>query len=155
MAKRSMKIRGKGHLATKTNGFNRLNEVQKNSPREAKSEGRHFCFIKIFCLPFFLGLAFCWICHKVTSLYDRFMETLTSQCFGECEIHFFCAMQCTIKTKSANEDSGQKSAKNVNSLLETSFYYTFQYWVLGTLKKYFSGILHSFFKISLFFLSKN
>ena len=60
-------------------------------------------------------------------------------------------MQCTIQTKCANEDSGQKSAKNVNSLLETSFYYTFQYWVLGTLKNYFSGILHSFFKISLFF----
>ena len=29
MAKRSMKIRGKGHLATKTNELNGLNEVQK------------------------------------------------------------------------------------------------------------------------------
>ena len=37
MAKRSMKIRGKGHLVMKMNGLNSLNETQK---------------IRIFCLRF-------------------------------------------------------------------------------------------------------
>ena len=92
MAKRSMKIRGKGDLATKTNGLNRLSEVQKihqekqivTSDMFASSKSSAFDFFGPGCLL------------EVTSLYDRFMATLISQCFGECEIHFFCAIQCAI-----------------------------------------------------------
>ena len=54
MAKRSMKIRGKGHLVMKMNGLNRLNEVQKIH-QEKQSEVRHFCVIRIFCLRFLWG----------------------------------------------------------------------------------------------------
>ena len=92
MAKRSMKIRGKGHLATKTYGLNRLSEVQKihrekqivTSDMFASSNTSAFDFFGPGCLL------------EVTSLYDRFMATLISRCFGECEIHFFCAIQCAI-----------------------------------------------------------
>ena len=101
MAKRSMKIRGKGHLATKTNGLNRLSEVQKihqekqivTSDMFASSKSSAFDFFGPGCLL------------EVTSLYDRFMATLISQCFGECEIRFFlCNTMRNLSLKTEYQD---------------------------------------------------
>ena len=79
-----MKFRGKGHLATETNGSNGLNEVQKLSKR-SKEKGQIFSLRQNHLSSISLGQAFYWIWRKVTSLYEHFMETLTSQCFGECD----------------------------------------------------------------------
>ena len=80
VAKRSMKIRGGGHLATKTNGLNGLNEIKKPTNKSKEKGGILLHQNHLSLISF--GQAFYWIWHKVTSLYDRFMETLTSQCFG-------------------------------------------------------------------------
>ena len=84
LAKRSMKFRGKGHLATETNGSNGLNEVQKLSKR-SKEKGQKFLLHQNHLSSISLGQAVYWIWRKVTSLYDRFMETLPSQRFRECD----------------------------------------------------------------------
>ena len=52
MAKRSMKIRGKGHLIMKMNGLNRLNETQKIH-QEKQSEVRHFSSSESSACDFF------------------------------------------------------------------------------------------------------
>ena len=98
--------------STKTNGLNGLNEVKKNPLRKAKRKVRHFCFIKSICLRFLWARLFIWIWHKLTFLYDRFMETLTSQCFGESD-RFTYFVQCS------------RSARNVNALLETLLHLSF------------------------------
>ena len=84
VAKRSMKIQGKGHLATETNGSNGLNEVQKLSKR-SKEKGQTFLLHQNHLSLISLGQSLYWIWRKVTSLYDRFMETLPSQRFGGCD----------------------------------------------------------------------
>ena len=111
LAKRSMKFRGKGHLATETNGSNGLNEVQKLFKR-SKEKGQTFSLRQNHLSSISLGQAFYWIWCKVTSLYDHFMETLTSQCFGECD-RFSSFVQCC------------RSARNVNTLLETLLHLSF------------------------------
>ena len=111
VAKRSVKIQGKGHLATETNGSNGLNEVQKLFKR-SKEKGQTFSLRQNHLSSISLGQAFYWIWRKVTSLYDHFMETLTSQCFGECD-RFFSFVQCS------------RSARNVNTLLETLLHLSF------------------------------
>ena len=111
VAKRSTKIRGKDHLATKTNGLNGLNEVKKPT-KKSKEKGQTFLLHQNHLSLISLGQAFYCIWHKVTSLYDRFMETPTSQYFGECD-RFTSFVQCS------------RSARNVNTLQETLLHLSF------------------------------
>ena len=53
MAKRSVKIQGKGHLATKTNGSNGLNEVQKIQREKQRVRSDIFASSKSSSLDFF------------------------------------------------------------------------------------------------------
>ena len=53
MAKRSMKIQGKGHLATKTNGLNRLNDVQKIYQEKQRVKSDIFASSKSSAFDFF------------------------------------------------------------------------------------------------------
>ena len=56
-----------------------------NSSRKAKTPKS---MVSLFASPNLLPtifLAFSWICHMVTSLFDLFMKTLISQCFRKCD----------------------------------------------------------------------
>ena len=98
--------------STKTNGLNGLNEVKKKLIKKSKEKGQTFLLHHKHLSSISLGQAFYWIWHELTSLYDRFMETLTSQCFGECD-RFTYFVQCS------------RSARNVNALLETLLHLSF------------------------------
>ena len=67
----------------------RQNESVKRTPtnslREVKTPKS---MVSLFASPNLLPtifLAFSWICHMVTSLFDLFMKTLISQCFRKCD----------------------------------------------------------------------
>ena len=67
----------------------RQNESVKRTPtnslRKAKTPKS---MVGLFASPNLLPsifLAFSWICHMVTSLFDLFMKTLISQCFRKCD----------------------------------------------------------------------
>ena len=84
----------------------------KKLAEKRKEKGQTFLLHQNHLSSISLGQAFYWIWRKVTSLYDHFMETLTSQCFGECD-RFSSFVQCS------------RSARNVNTLLETLLHLSF------------------------------
>ena len=62
-----------------------VKQTPTNSLRKAKTPKS---MVGLFASPNLLPsifLAFSWICHMVTSLFDLFMKTLTSQCFRKCD----------------------------------------------------------------------
>ena len=75
-----------------------------NSSRKAKTPKS---MVSLFASPNLLPtifLAFSWICHMVTSLFDLFMKTLTSQCFRKCDkFTSLCGMQIEIPNESSRK----------------------------------------------------
>ena len=110
--------------------------------RGSKSKVRYSCFIKIFCLQF-LGLGFLLdLPQSDFSLWSFHGDSYFSMFWGMWNLTFEMWLLC-------------KAMHNFNKMCKwrvwTKVCQECQYWVLGTLKNYFSGILHSFFKIALFF----
>ena len=107
---------------------------KKKPTKKSKEKGESFLLHQNHLSLISLGQAFYRIWHKVTSLYDRFMETLTSQCFGECD-RFTSFVQCS------------RSARNVNTLLETLLNLSF----FGYPKKIFTESRILFHSLPYFF----
>ena len=112
VAKRSMKIRGGRSSCYENEWVKWVKRSKKKPTKKSKEKGQTFLLHQKHLSSISLGQAFYWIWHKLTSLYDRFMETLTSQCFGECD-RFTYFVQCS------------RSARNVNALLETLLHLSF------------------------------
>ena len=60
VAKKSMKIRGGGHFATKTNGLNGLNEVKKPT-KKSKEKGQTFLLHRISDRMLILQVPVCFV----------------------------------------------------------------------------------------------
>ena len=132
-----MKIRGKGHLATKTNGLNGLNEVKKNPLRKAKRKVRHFCFIRIICLLFLwarlsIGFGTKWPLFMTVSWRLLLLNVLGN-------------VTDSLLLCNAAGPPGM-------STLCWKLYYTFHSLVLATYKKSFRRISHYILFSSIFFL---
>ena len=139
VAKRSVKIQGKGHLATETNGSNGLNEVQKLSKR-SKEKVKHFRFVKIICLRFLwarlsIGFGAKWLLFMTISWRLLLLNVLGN-------------VTDSLLLCNAAGPPGM-------STLCWKLYYTFHSLVLTTLKNSFNRISHSILFYSIFFLSTN